>query len=291
MIGRSLSHQSFDPTYFALLFQIEDRHFWFRARNQVVATVVKRLTADLSRGYRVLEVGCGTARNLVKAARLYPSAGLYGVDVSEAMLQTAGKSIARGGLETRIRLACADATSLDALALFGVASFDRVFISYSLSMIPAWEDVVTSALSCVAPGGALLIVDFGDFDTYPALFRKAQLAWLRRFSVKPISSFAERMDAIAEAFRIFIVWEIATGWKWAPKELRVATGDGGGSGGSAGGSGGSGAGSGGGSAGGSSPGSGNSSSGGGASTPSGRSGGTSPPGGSSPVASSSGGTR
>ncbi len=159
-----------------------------------------RLIRDLHppRGGAVLEVGCGTARNLVKAARLYPAARLYGVDVSEAMLQTAGKSIAREGLETRIRLACADATSIDACALFGVASFDRVFISYSLSMIPAWEDVVSSALLCVAPGGALLIVDFGDFDTYPALFRKAQLAWLRRFSVKPIPSFAERVKAIAD---------------------------------------------------------------------------------------------
>ena len=39
-------------------------------------------------------------------------------------------------------------------ALFGVDSFDRVFISYALSMIPAWTDVVKSAAACVAPGGS-----------------------------------------------------------------------------------------------------------------------------------------
>ena len=34
-----------------------------------------------------LEIGCGTARNLIKAARRYPAARLYGLDVSEAMLR------------------------------------------------------------------------------------------------------------------------------------------------------------------------------------------------------------
>ena len=35
----------------------------------------------------VLEVGCGTGRNLIKAARRYPRARFYGIDISEAMLE------------------------------------------------------------------------------------------------------------------------------------------------------------------------------------------------------------
>jgi len=75
-----LSHQSYDPRYFALLFQVEDRHFWFRARNQVIATVVKRLTADLPRGYRVLEIGCGTGNVLRVLERVCTNGTVVGMD-------------------------------------------------------------------------------------------------------------------------------------------------------------------------------------------------------------------
>jgi len=76
-----LSHQSYDPRYFALLFQVEDRHFWFRARNQVIATVVKRLTADLPRGYWVLEIGCGTGNVLRVLEQVCTSGTVVGMDL------------------------------------------------------------------------------------------------------------------------------------------------------------------------------------------------------------------
>jgi len=158
-----------------------------------------RLIADLrvpSEG-TVLEVGCGTARNLVQAARRYPDARLHGLDISEAMLRTARASVARAGIAARVTLAAGDATAFDAAKLFGLKSFDRVFISYALSMIPAWTEVVQSAAACVAPGGTLLIIDFGDFAQYPALLRRAQCIWLRRFSVTPIPDFENRIKAIA----------------------------------------------------------------------------------------------
>ncbi|MBC8252826.1 MAG: class I SAM-dependent methyltransferase, partial [Ardenticatenia bacterium] len=60
----SLRHSSYDPTYHELLSKVETRHFWFRARNQVVAGVVRRLAADMPTGYRVLEIGCGTGNVL-----------------------------------------------------------------------------------------------------------------------------------------------------------------------------------------------------------------------------------
>ncbi|MBM3609416.1 MAG: class I SAM-dependent methyltransferase [Alphaproteobacteria bacterium] len=43
-------------------------------------TIIREL--EPAPGARVLEVGCGTARNLVSAARLWPQASFYGVDVS-----------------------------------------------------------------------------------------------------------------------------------------------------------------------------------------------------------------
>ena len=49
-------------------------------------------------GARILEIGCGTGRNLILAARKYPTARLYGIDVSNEMLASASHAIARAGL-------------------------------------------------------------------------------------------------------------------------------------------------------------------------------------------------
>ncbi len=168
------------------------RRYYLFGRDHLIADL--RPPAEGS----VLEVGCGTGRNLIRAARQYPEARFYGLDVSEAMLQTARASVARSGFEARIVLGKGDAAAFDPEAVFGVDGFDRIFISYSLSMIPVWRDVVRHVTACLAPGGKLLIIDFGDFERYPALVRRAQLAWLSRFSVVPIPSMDRKIGMLAE---------------------------------------------------------------------------------------------
>jgi S-adenosylmethionine-diacylgycerolhomoserine-N-methlytransferase len=154
---------------------------------------------DVPRGGTVLEIGCGTARNLILAARRYPEARLYGIDVSEEMLRTARASVARAGLQDRVTLAAADATAFDAAELFGAGTFDRVFISYALSMIPPWREVIPSAAKCMGPQSQLHIVDFGDFAGYPGWLQGMQRAWLRRFSVVPIPQFESELEAAGRA--------------------------------------------------------------------------------------------
>src|SRR5712671_7773906 len=83
-------------------------------------------------GASVLEIGCGTGRNLVLAARLYPAARFFGIDVSTEMLTSATTAISRRGLTDRIRTAYGDGTGFDPQTLFGMQSFDHVTISYSL---------------------------------------------------------------------------------------------------------------------------------------------------------------
>ena len=158
-----------------------------------------RLLADLRvpDGGHVLEVGCGTARNLIKAARLYPTARFYGVDISEQMLRTARIKIARAGLNGRITVAAADASAFNAEPLLGRARFERVFISYALSMIPPWRETVVQSAAHVAAHGMLQIVDFGDFAAFPAWARKTQLGWLKRFSVTPIPHLEDELAEIA----------------------------------------------------------------------------------------------
>jgi len=146
-------------------------------------TLIGRL--DPPRGASVLEIGCGTGRNLIVAARRYPEAEFFGIDVSTEMLTTAIDAIARAGLSSRVRVAHADAIALDGAALFGRARFERVFVSYSLSMIPRWDAALNRAIQSLGPGGELHAVDFGTFEELPAPFGSLFRSWLSLFHVSP----------------------------------------------------------------------------------------------------------
>lgn len=136
-------------------------------------------------GQSVLELGCGTGRNLIAAARRHPQARFYGIDVSAEMMKTARGTIAGAGLTARITLAEADATAVDPALLFGVARFDRVFFSYSLSMIPPWQAALAHGAALLAPGGQLSVVDFGDQAGLPGWFGRTLRQFLARYHVAP----------------------------------------------------------------------------------------------------------
>ncbi|WP_246747848.1 class I SAM-dependent methyltransferase [Methylobacterium sp. SD274] len=169
------------------------RKFYLLGRDGMVADL--RLPA----GGSVLEIGCGTGRNLVRIARTYPDARCFGLDVSTEMLATAGRATARAGLAHRIRLARGDATAFDPAALFGEAVFDRIVISYALSMIPPWRAVLAEAAGHLAPDGSLHIVDFGDQVGLPRPARWLLNRWLAGFHVTPRQGLA---DALADVARL-----------------------------------------------------------------------------------------
>ena len=148
-------------------------------------------------GETVLEIGCGTAWNLVQAARRYPDARFFGTDVSNAMLDTARGSLERRSLENRIVLRPGDATHFDPEETFGVSSFDRVFFSYALSMIPSWRDALDRGAASVAEGGSLHIVDFGQCGALPAMFKRALFAFLANYTVFPRADLAAAVEETA----------------------------------------------------------------------------------------------
>jgi S-adenosylmethionine-diacylgycerolhomoserine-N-methlytransferase len=158
-----------------------------------------RLIDDLrpGPGAAVLEIGCGTGRNLIVAARRYPDAQFFGIDVSTHMLTSAIESIAHAGLSARVRVAHADATAFDPVMLFGRQKFERIMVSYSLSMIPGWHAVLAVALSRLARGGRLQVVDFGGQERLPAWFRALLRAWLARFHVQPRDALERQLGELA----------------------------------------------------------------------------------------------
>jgi SAM-dependent methyltransferase len=60
------------------LYELEDRHWWFRGRRAVIWSLLRR--AGLPPSPRILDAGCGTGRNLVEFGRLGQAEG---VDASE----------------------------------------------------------------------------------------------------------------------------------------------------------------------------------------------------------------
>jgi S-adenosylmethionine-diacylgycerolhomoserine-N-methlytransferase len=150
-------------------------------------------------GAYVLEIGCGTGRNLIHVARAYPGVTCFGIDVSNVMLATARRSIESAGLSGRIRLAQADAVTADPAQLFGCGAFDRVMISYALSMIAPWRQALAHAVSLTGPRGALCLVDFGDQAGMPAWFRVLLFRWLDWFHVSPRSNLKPELELLADA--------------------------------------------------------------------------------------------
>jgi S-adenosylmethionine-diacylgycerolhomoserine-N-methlytransferase len=146
-------------------------------------------------GEKVVEVGCGTARNLIRIAKLYPQTELFGLDASSEMLRTAADNIARAGLTHRVRLVHGYAEKLTP-ALFGLESpFDRILFPYSLSMIPDWRGALAAAEACLAMGGSIHVVDFGDLSGLGALAGALLRGWLRLFHVKPRTEILHEIEA------------------------------------------------------------------------------------------------
>jgi S-adenosylmethionine-diacylgycerolhomoserine-N-methlytransferase len=173
------------------------RKFYLLGRDRLITGLALRP------GDAICEIGCGTGRNLVALARRYPGVEIYGIDASEEMLKTARATIARRGLQNRVRLRRGLAETLDPEASFGLdRRFDAVVFSYALSMIPRWERAIDRAIDALRPGGTLAVVDFSEQRQLPPWFRGLLRRWLALFEVHPnpaISGYLATLAARAGA--------------------------------------------------------------------------------------------
>ena len=154
------------------------RKYYLLGRDQLLDDM------NIQRGERVLEAGCGTARNLIVLAKRHPDAMFYGLDASAAMLETAqAKADAAGVKNLDLQTALADDFTAD--GTFELSEkFDKIFFSYSISMIPPWRESIENALNNVKRGGEVFIVDFYDQRDLPGPFRSFLKWWLMKFHVK-----------------------------------------------------------------------------------------------------------
>ncbi len=172
--------------------------FLFGRRRLVDA--VARLAGPAPR--RVLEVGCGTGRNLAALARRLPEAELTGLDLSDEMLDVARRKLA--GFDERVRLVRrAYDRPLDP------GAFDVVVFSYCLTMInPGWEAAVDAAAGDLAPDGRIAVADF--HATPLGLFRR----WMKINHVRMDAHLLPRLQARFTPERTETPRAYAGLWRW-----------------------------------------------------------------------------
>ncbi|HYK92985.1 MAG TPA: class I SAM-dependent methyltransferase [Thermoplasmata archaeon] len=141
----------------------------------------RRAAADalhLVPGTAVLEVGCGTGRNLpYLLARVGPTGRVYGVDATEEMLTVARRwCAARSASNVTLSLG-------DALEYRFREPLDALLFSLSYSVIPSHRAVLDHVWRGLKPGGRLVVLDanLGTGARSPLLRPYAELA--RRYGV------------------------------------------------------------------------------------------------------------
>ena len=172
------------------------RKYYLLGRDQMLDEIADRSASA------VLEVGCGTARNLRYLAKRAPQHTLYGMDASHEMLDTARRSLQRGRPSGRITLGHGLAGDVTPKMMGREKPFDVVFFSYVLSMIPEHQPAIEAALASLRPGGSMYVVDFWDQADLPGPFARLLQEWLALFDVhfRPgVIDTLRRLDATGRA--------------------------------------------------------------------------------------------
>lgn len=123
-------------------------------------------------GSVVVELGCGTGENLERfGERLAALRRLVLVDLCPALLERAR---ARAARHANVEVVEADIT-----AHREPRPVDCVYLSYSLTMVDAWQAAIANAVRLLRPGGTLAVIDFYVSSARPRAQRVRHPAWER----------------------------------------------------------------------------------------------------------------
>ena len=104
---------------------------------------------------RVLDVACGTADFTAAVADRFPKAQIYGVDLSEQMLERGREKLAALGLSDRTHYVKGDCEHLD----FADCRFDALCVGFGVRNFEHREACLKEMLRVLKPGGKLVILE------------------------------------------------------------------------------------------------------------------------------------
>jgi demethylmenaquinone methyltransferase/2-methoxy-6-polyprenyl-1,4-benzoquinol methylase len=108
-------------------------------------------------GHHVLEIGFGTGHSLIGLARSVGASGkVFGIDLSEKMIEISQKRTEDEALDGRIELSCGDALHLP----YESESMDGIFMSFTLELFdtPEIPLVLTECKRVLKPGGRIVVI-------------------------------------------------------------------------------------------------------------------------------------
>lgn len=120
--------------------------------------------AKIEPGYRVLDLGCGTATLAILIKQNHPQAEVVGLDVDPKILEIARKKVAKAGVDIRLDQGLAYALP------YPENFFDRVLSSLVFHHLTTEDKERTfqEVFRVLKPGGELLIFDFGKPQNFLA---------------------------------------------------------------------------------------------------------------------------
>lgn len=139
----SLSRTPFPVSFFEQLSEVEQGHWWFRARNRVLLWVIAKKIKPF---FSLMEVGCGTGYVLEGIREVYPSAELFGAEYYDEGLYFARKRVPNASFRQLDATVMDDSDCYDVIGAFDV-----------IEHIEEDEKVLVNLARAIKPGGSLII--------------------------------------------------------------------------------------------------------------------------------------
>lgn len=162
-----------DPALWEQISAVEDRHWWFTARREIIQSLISEIAAD---GAAVLDIGCGTGFMLEALVPRYDAWGL------EPDAQVRAR--VRPSVRDRVH-----AGHTDDLGALGSRRFDVVLLLDVLEHVEDDLGALTSAQAALAPGGKMILTVpadptlWSDHDERNGHYRRYTEASLRALLV------------------------------------------------------------------------------------------------------------
>ncbi len=134
---------AYDASRFAVLAQVQDRHFWFTARNALIVWALRR---QFPAARRFLEIGCGSGNVLSALSAALPQLSLEGGEAHASALRLA-----------RERVPGARLSHMDARAIPYAEEFDVVGAFDVIEHVDEDALVLRQMFAASRPGGGIVI--------------------------------------------------------------------------------------------------------------------------------------